>query len=113
MVLVFPGTVGPALDGDFVVVYGETLVLIVDGDDGLGHAQTGALCTPREDHVFRAFAAQCGIALLAQHPLNGIGDVALSTAVRPYDSSDVRVEDELRVGSERFVPFYFQAFEAH
>ena len=48
-----------------------------------------------EDDVFHALAAQALGALLAQHPRDGVDDVALAAPVGPDDGGDAIVEAQL------------------
>ena len=57
-----------------------------------------------EDHVFHALAAQALRALLAHHPGDGVGDVALAASVRADDGRHALVEGELRAVGKRFEP---------
>ena len=50
-----------------------------------GHGQGLPRLAPREDHVFHRGAAEALDALLAQHPGDGVGDVALAAAVGAHD----------------------------
>ena len=50
---------------------------------------------PLEDHVLHALAAQALGALLAEHPRDGVDDVALAAAVGADDGGDAGVEGEL------------------
>src|SRR6185295_17676940 len=47
-----------------------------------------------EDDVFHLVAAQTLGALLAHHPRDGVGDVALAAAVRSHDRSDATIESQ-------------------
>ena len=55
-----------------------------------------------EDHVFHPVAAKALGALFAQHPGDGVGDVALAAPVWPDDSGDAAIEREVRSIRERF-----------
>ena len=50
-----------------------------------------------EDHVFHLVAAQALRALLAHHPGDGVGDVALAAAIRADDRRDALVEGQLPI----------------
>ncbi len=66
-----------------------------------------------EDHVLHLVAAQALGALLAKHPRDGVGDVALAAAIRPDDGGDALVERKLGAVGEGLEPGDLEAFEAH
>ena len=66
-----------------------------------------------EDHVLHALAAKAFRALLAHHPGDRIGDVALATPVRADNGGHPFVEGELRPVGERFEAVDFEAVKAH
>src|ERR1019366_5963472 len=101
-VFAFPGTVQPARDGDVRVlrrvpafhrlklVHRIFLVQfrIHQRHGHVGHAERFAVARPREDHVFHAGPAQALGRLFAQHPTDGIADVALAAAVGADNGGD-------------------------
>jgi hypothetical protein len=66
-----------------------------------------------EDHVLHLVAAQALGALLAHHPGDGVGHVALAAAVRADDRRHPFVEGQLRAVRKRFEAVDFQTFETH
>src|SRR5207244_5791461 len=66
-----------------------------------------------EDHILHLVAAQALGALLAHHPGDGVGHVALAAAVRSDNRGDASVEGELRAVRKRFEAVDFQTFETH
>ena len=74
--------------------------MVVEDQGHLGEAQRLALVGPREDDVLHLLAAQAGGALLAEHPLDGVDDVALAAAVGSDDDGDAVPELELRLVGE-------------
>ena len=66
-----------------------------------------------EDDVFHPLAAQALGALLAHHPGDGVGDVALAAAVRTDDRGHALVEGELRPIGEGLEAVDFQTFQTH
>ena len=66
-----------------------------------------------EDDVFHLVAAQALRALLAHHPRDGVGDVALAAPVGADNRRDAFVEGELRAIGKRLEPVDFETFEAH
>ena len=67
----------------------------------LGGAGGLARVAAVEDHVFHPVAAQALGALLAQHPGDGVGHVALAAPVRPDDGGDAAIEGQMRAIGER------------
>ena len=68
-----------------------------------GHAAGWPVLGPLKDDVLHLRAAQVFDLLLAQHPGNGVGDVALAAAVRADDGGDsVPCKDYLGVVGEGF-----------
>jgi len=113
VVFVLPGAVGATGDGHFVKVNGQPAVGIVQDQRGGSHAHAGPQRAPGKDHVFRAPGTQHAIRLLAQHPANGIGDVALAAAVRPDDGRNAPVKDKLGAGRKGFVALQLQVLQSH
>ena len=66
-----------------------------------------------EDDVLHLLAAQALGALLAHHPRDGVGDVALAAAVGPDDGGDAFVEGQFRAVGERFEAVDFESFKTH
>ena len=77
-VLVLSVAVGPAHQRDFAELNRQPLVGIVKEDVGAGHAGARPQRRAVEDHVFRFAPAQQRKGLLAQHPAQAVGDVALA-----------------------------------
>ena len=112
-VLVFARAVGAAGDFDFGIINGQPAVAVVEGEGGLGHAGAGPFLAPREDHVGGFFAAQGGVALFAEDPAHGIGDVAFAAPVGTDDGRDAVVKHEFGFAGEGFVPLQNEFFEFH
>ena len=72
----------PPGDRHLGVVDRQRVVAVVDGQGDLGAAQRRAAGGAGEDDVFHLAAAQRLGALLAEHPGDGVDDVALARAVR-------------------------------
>ena len=66
-----------------------------------------------EDDVLHLVAAQALGALLAEHPCDGVGDVALAAAVGADNRGDAFIEGKLRAIGERLKSGDLEAFEAH
>ena len=65
------------------------------------------------DDVFHLLAAKTLGALLAHHPRDGVGDVALAAPVGADNRRHALVEGELRAIGERFESVNLKTFEAH
>src|SRR5688572_27034079 len=63
-----------------------------------------------EDDVFHPVAAKALGALLAKHPRDRVGDVALAAAVRTDDGGYPLIEGKLRPVGERLEAMDFEAF---
>ena len=83
-----------------------------DASDFSGRARLPGIAAV-EDDVFHLVAAQALGALLAEHPGDGVGHVALAAAVGPDDGGDALVEGQLRPIGERLETGDFETFEAH
>jgi len=112
-VFVLAGTKRAPGDFDLSVVNGQPTVAVVEGDRRLGHAGASALRATGENHVGRAAGAQRAVALLAQHPAQGVGDVALAAAVGADDGRDAAVEQEFRLRGERFIALEAEFAQLH
>ncbi len=66
-----------------------------------------------EDHVLHPVAAQALGTLLAEHPGDGVDDVALAAAVRADDGRHSRVEPHVGAIGKALETREFEAFEAH
>src|SRR5207248_3070024 len=66
-----------------------------------------------EDHVFHLVAAQALGALLAHHPRDRIGHVALAAPVRADNRRDAFVEGELGPIGKRFEAVDLETFKTH
>ncbi len=86
-------------------------VLQHQGD--VGHAHGRALEGAGEDGVLGLLAADGPHALAAQHPLDGLDDVALAGAVGADDDGDSGIEENLRPFGERFESLKFEPFDIH
>src|SRR6185436_11922863 len=66
-----------------------------------------------EDHVLHLVAAKALGALLAQHPRDGVGNIALAAPVGPDDGGDTLIEGELRPIGEGLETRDFETLETH
>src|SRR5689334_25337055 len=77
-----------------------------------GHAARRTIARALEDDVLHLTAAQMLHALLAEHPRNRIGHIALAAAVWANDGGDsISSEDYFGVVGEGFKPGDFQTLE--
>ena len=66
--------------------------------NNFGHSTRRAIARALKDHVLHLATAQMFDALLAQHPGDRVGNIALAAAVWPYNSSySITCEDEVSV----------------
>ena len=86
---------------------------VVEDQDHLGHARRLARGAAVEDDVHHRVAAQALGGLLAEHPLDGVDDVALAAAVGADDAGDRAVEDELGAVGEALEPVNDQFLQTH
>ena len=105
--------VGAASDLDLAVVEGEPAVAVIEGEGDLGHAEGGAVAAAGEDDVLLLAGAEEAQALLAEHPADGIGDVALAGAVGPDDGGDAGAELEGRLLGEALEALEGEALDVH
>ena len=77
--------VGPAADFHLGKIEVEPAVRIVKGDGDLSQASPRATLRTREDHVLSPTRSHGRVALLAQNPADGVGDVGLAAAVGTDD----------------------------
>ena len=68
---------------------------------------------PREDQVLHLLAAQLLGALLAEHPADGVGDVALAAAVGADDGVDPGAEMHLGAVEEGLESVQLELLENH
>ncbi len=66
-----------------------------------------------EDDVLHGGAADARRALLAEHPHDGVGDVALAAAVGPDHHGDAGFEDQLGLPRERLEALHAQRAQIH
>ena len=83
----------------------------VEPDLGRGRRLAGVAAA--EDHVLHPVAAQALGALLAEHPGDGVDDVALAAAVRADDGGHARVEPHVGAIGKALEAREFESFEAH
>ncbi len=94
-VLALPVPVEPPRHHALGAAVGAVAVEAGDLEVHLGHLQRLPARAAVEDHVLHRRAAQALHALLAEHPVDGVGDVALAAAVRAHDAGDAALEGEL------------------
>ena len=89
----------PPTQLDLAEVDRQQPVLVVEDDRDIGHAQRAARGRAGVDEVLRAPRAQ-GPALLAEHPAQGVSEVALAAAVGAHDGADATAELDHRAFRE-------------
>src|SRR5881392_2765193 len=91
----------------------EGSIRVVEDQGDLRHVHRPAPGRALEDDVFHLAAAQQARRLLAQDPADGIGDVGLAAAVRPYDRGDSRFERQLDRARERLEARQLESGQPH
>ena len=86
---------------------------VVQRQADLSHAHLAAAVATREDQILALFAPQVAYIGFAQHPAQGVGDVALAGAIGSDDSGDAVLEEEFGTVGEALVALDFEPFEAH
>ncbi len=86
----------------------KRLLAVGERDADFGHAERLAVVGAVEDAVFHLGAAEGLGALLAEHPADGVGDVALAAAVRADDGGHARLEFELGLVRKALESDHFQ-----
>ena len=94
-VLALAVAVEPAGHHALGAAVGAVAVEAGDLEVHLGHLQRLAARAAVEDHVLHRRAPQALRALLAEHPVDRVGDVALAAAVRAHDARHAALEGHL------------------
>ncbi len=100
-ILALAGAVDPAADRHLGVFRRKYASGVLDHQRRLRHAEGLALLGAVEDDILHLVAAEGAVALLAEHPADGIDDVGLAAAVRPDDRGDPAVEHQVHLLGER------------
>ena len=111
--LALAAAIQAARDDDFGKIDRQRAVRIVEHERDFGDADPLARGRAGENDVFRFRSAQVPHILLAEHPTNRIGDVALAAAVRPDDGRDARIELDDDLVGKRFEAIGFETFQLH
>jgi hypothetical protein len=112
-VVALAGAEDTAGDGDLVELRGQHALAVGEGDADFGEAQGLARVGAAEDHVLHLRAAQRRGTLLAEHPADGVGDVALAAAVGADDRHHAGFEHEAGPVGEALEPVDFQRLQVH
>ena len=88
-------------------------VVIGDGQADFGHVQGRFAVGAGKDDVFHGLAPQLLDALLAHDPSQGIEDIALPAAVRPYDGRHPGGEMDGRLFMKRLKAGQVEFFQFH
>ena len=110
MVLVPSGTVQTPGHRHLVIVDGQLVVAVVQGDGHIGKSLGLAQLRTGKDHVLHVGPPQLLHPLLAQNPSHRIGYIALSAAVGAHDTRDSIVEFKDNFIGKRFKSLNFNAF---
>ena len=92
---------------------GHLAVLAAQRQDDVGHADGRALGVAVEDDVVGPVAADGPLAVAAEHPEEGVDEVALARAVRADDGRDTGVEDDLGPVDEGLESLQFELLDDH
>ena len=115
-VFAFAVAVEAAGDLDFCMVAegcGDIAAVVLHRERDLRHAHRTVGLGAGEDELVHALAAQVFGRLRADAPLDGVDDVALSTAVGPHDGCDAVADLKPRLGTEGLEAHEFDAEEFH
>ena len=112
-VLALAGPIEAAGNGDLVVVDGQGAIGVVEGHVDLGQGRRLARPGAEENHILHLVAAQAFGALIAQHPLDRVDDVALAAAVGSDDAGHAALEVELQPVGKALEPFASESLEKH
>ncbi len=93
-ILAVAAAVEPPRDRDLRLRFGQRMVTVVDRQRHSGKAHLLALRRTGKDDILHALAAQLLRGLLAQHPADGIADIALAAAVRSDDGGEALVKGQ-------------------
>jgi hypothetical protein len=63
-----------------------------------------------KNHVHRALAAQRALALLAQHPTNGISNIAIATTIGTNNGRHALVKQKLCFGGKCLITLEYESF---
>src|SRR5262249_43225289 len=95
------------------VAVGAVAVQARDLEVDLGHVHGLARLAAREDDVLHGRAAEALRALLAEHPVDGVGDVALPAAIWSDDARDAAPEGQLLLVAEALETDDLDSFQTH
>ena len=112
-VFILAVAIGAAADDHFVEIDGEETIGVVEREVHFGHAGARAAIAAGKDQVLCLLGAQRREDLLAQHPAQAVGHVALAQSVRADDGRDAGGEDELGLGRKGLEPLHFEMFQSH
>src|SRR6185436_9280218 len=92
---------------------GAVAVQARDLEVHLGHLERLTARAAVEDHVLHRRAAQALHALLAEHPVDRVRDVALAAAVRAHDAGHAALEGQLLAVAEALETDDFYRIQTH
>ena len=103
----------PSADAHLGRGHRQSPVGVVEGELNLGGGGGPPAVAAGEDDVLHGGAADARGSLLAEHPHDGVGEVALAAAVRPDDDGDAGLEDQLGLPRERLEALHAQRAQVH
>ena len=86
------------------------MIRVIEDQRNFAERQPLALFGAVEDNVLHLGAAQLLGALFAQHPFDGVRDVALAASVRPHNAGDSILKYDLHAIRKGFKPVDNQLF---
>ena len=86
----------------FLVFGWKQAEIIIKSDGDLGYGSGFSFLGAIEEHVAHIFQAELFSFLFAEHPADGVRDVALAAAVGSHDSRDAGLEIQRSVVSKTF-----------
>ncbi len=98
---------------DFGEGYGQAAVAVVDDQPDLGHARRGAPGATGVDDLLHPRPPQLASAAFAQHPADGVDQVALAGAVGPHHGGDTGLEEELGLLGEGLEALHLDRLQMH
>ena len=109
-IFAFTGAVQPPRHRNFVVINGKLMIGIVQCNRHIRGAERLAHLRSRKNNILHGCAPKLLDTLLPKHPSYRIGNIALSAAVRSYDSCNAIVKFKIDFICKRFKPLYFDTF---
>ena len=112
-IFAFTGAVYPSGHRYLIIVNGELMVPIVQRYGHIGIAERLSGLCPGKNNVLHGSTPELLNPLLAQHPADRIGHIALSASVGPYNTGYAVVELKCYFIGKGFESLHFYAFQIH